>query len=373
MNQRLLLLAPVVIALGACATRPAPLPPAEPTAPDVAVRAPLTVTERYVSTANRADELDSLATWTHPDGATWLIASAKSSDQLVVFDADSGERLRTVGSPGPGPGEFDRPNGVAVHGDHLLVAERDNHRVQVFALPGFEPIGSFGGERLRAPYGLWINEVEPGELEVFVTDSFMYGARFDVVPPLAELDQRVQRFRLAFGPDGAVHSRYAGSFGDTSAATALHVVESIAGDPTGDRLLIADERVPRPGGGHTSTLREYDFSGRYTGRSLPQDAFSAEAEGVALWSCSAEAGYWVAVDQLAPLTMFHLFERHSLRPAGSFHGAVTSQTDGVALHAASTRAFPNGALFAVHGDQAVAAFDLADIARALGLSAECGG
>lgn len=369
MNSRPLFATLVAIAVSACITA---LPRQTP-APPIAVLTPHAVTERYVSTANRADELDSLATWATPTGATWLIASAKSADQLLVFDADTGERLRTVGEPGPAAGEFDRPNGLAVHGDHLFVVERDNHRVQVFGLPGFEPLGSFGDDDLRAPYGLWINETEPGELQVYVTDSFMYGERFDVLPPLAELDQRVRRFRVSFAPDGSPRGRYLGAFGDTSADTALHVVESIAGDASGDRLLIADERVPRAGGGHTSTLREYDFSGRYTGRSLPQDAFSAEAEGVALWSCSAENGYWVAVDQLAPLTMFHLFERHSLQPAGSFHGAVTSHTDGVALHAASTQAFPHGALFAVHGDKAVSAFDLADIARELGLSAKCGG
>ncbi|MGQ4584313.1 phytase [Lysobacter sp. F60174L2] len=370
MTLRPLYMALPALLLAACATRP-PRAEAPATPPDAPVFD--TVPERYVSATDPADELDSLASWTSPTGDTWLIASAKSTDQLVVFDADTGERLRTVGGPGDAVGRFDRPNGVAVHGDHLFVVERDNHRVQVFALPGFEPLGSFGQDRLRAPYGLWINETEPGELEIYVTDSFMYGERFDVVPPLAELDQRVRRYRLVFDQQGRPRSHYAGSFGDTGAENALRVVESIAGDPGADRLLIADERIPREDGRNASTLREYSFKGRYTGRSLPQDAFAAEAEGVALWSCSATGGYWIAVDQLAPLTMFHLFERDTLAPAGSFKGAVTAFTDGVTLHAASTRAFPRGALFAVHDDAAVAAFDLADIAHRLGLSAECGG
>ena len=144
------------------------------------------------------------------------------------------------------------------------------------------------------------------------------------------------------------------------------MVESIAGDPANDRLLVADEDTR-----HASTLREYTFSGRYTGRSLPQDSFGAEAEGVALWSCPDGGGYWIAVDQLAPLTIFHLFDRTTLAPRGSFEGRVTAHTDGVVLHASATPRFPGGALYAVHDDKAVAAFDLRDVANALNLSTAC--
>ncbi|MGH8078784.1 MAG: phytase, partial [Lysobacter sp.] len=192
------------------------------------------------------------------------------------------------------------------------------------------------------------------------------GKRFDEVPAFAELDQRVRRYRVQFDQAGRLITSYAGSFGDTREASALRMVESIAGDPANDRLLIADEDRR-----HESTLREYTFSGRYTGRTLPQDSFGAEAEGVALWSCPNGAGYWIAVDQLAPLTIFHLFDRVSLAPRGSFRGTLTAHTDGVALHAAATPSFPGGALFAVHDDKAVTAFDLRDVTRALGLQQGC--
>jgi len=69
--------------------------------------------------------------------------------------------------------------------------------------------------------------------------------------------------------------------------------------------------------------------------------------------------------------VFHMFDRVSLKAVGSFKGKTTAYTDGVSLHAASTRAFPNGALFAVHADKAVTAFDLGDIARTLKLSTDC--
>ena len=120
-----------------------------------------------------------------------------------------------------------------------------------------------------------------------------------------------------------------------------------------------------------STLREYGFDGRPTGRSLPQGSFAAEAEGVALWSCPGGDGYWIAVDQLAPLTTFHLFERDTLAPAGSFQGKATAYTDGIALDATASPRFPGGALYAVDNDVAVTAFDLRDVVSALGLDPAC--
>lgn len=349
--------------ISACSTTRPAAPPVPQAGAAPAVR---TVVERYVSAESPQDELDSLATWPTEDGHTWLIATAKSTHRLVVFDADSGQRLREVGGEGAALGQFDRPNGIAVYGDHLFVVERDNHRVQVLSLPDFKPVGSFGDKELRSPYGLWMTETEPGELEVYVTDSFMYGKKFDEVPPWNELNQRVRRFRMQFDQAGRLRANYGGAFGDTSEASALRMVESIAGDPANDRLLIADEDRR-----HESTLREYSFSGKYTGRSLPQDSFGAEAEGVALWTCPNGGGYWIAVDQLAPLTVFHLFDRTTLQPLGSFQGETTAHTDGVALHAATTAQFPSGALFAVHDDKSVAAFDLAEVARVLGLAPDC--
>jgi len=332
---------------------------------------PPEVAETWQSKAVPADELDSLATWNTPDGATWVIASAKASHRLVVYDGDTGMQLRSVGDQGVGPGRFKRPNGLAVAGDRLFVVERDNHRVQVLSLPGFQPLGSFGNAELRSPYGIWLDETEPGELQAYVTDSFMYGERFDVEPPLPELAQRVRRFRVQFDQDGRLRAHYAGAFGDTSEAGALRRVESIGGDAANDRLLVADESRDGKSGIAGSTLREYTLAGRYTGRSLPAGSFAAEAEGVALWNCAGGGGYWIAVDQLAPLTRFHLFDRKSLSPRGSFEGRRTVFTDGVALHAGATGRFPAGVLYAVSDDASITAFDLREVAAALELGPGC--
>jgi 3-phytase len=357
--------------LAACAAPSAQRPPPAATTSQVE---PTRIPERYVLGELGAEELDSLATWTAPDGRTWLLASGKGADRLSVFDADTGKHLRTVGGPGTAPGQFDRPNGLAVLQDGaralLLVVERDNHRVQVLNLPDFSPAAEFGAQRLRSPYGIWLHHTGPGRVDAYVTDSFMYGKRYDVVPPLQELSQRVRRFRLQLTAD-AITAADAGDFGDTTEAGALRMVESLSGDPDNNRLLVADEATG-PGTRH-SNLREYTLDGRYTGRSLPEGSFDAEAEGIALWACADGSGYWVAVDQLFPLTRFHLFDRKTLALRATWHGDTTANTDGIALHAAPTRAFPHGALFAVHQDKAVAAFDLGEVARALQLPPGCAG
>src|SRR5690554_5936622 len=181
-----------VLVLAACATRTIPVQAPGPAAAAGAT----TVAETFLTIENPGDELDSLATWPTEDGRVWLVASAKNVHQLVVFDADSGELLQRVGGRGEAPGRFLRPNGVFVHGDLLLVSERDNRRVQMLALPEFEPLGSFGEGLLRSPYGVWAYEAAPGELHVYVTDSFMLGAAYDIVPPLDELVRRVRLLRI---------------------------------------------------------------------------------------------------------------------------------------------------------------------------------
>ncbi|WP_299346007.1 phytase [uncultured Pseudoxanthomonas sp.] len=348
--------------LAGCST--APLHTSTPPAPPPKTAADAILPEAWVSAPVAGDELDSLVAWPTEDGPVWLIATAKATHHLAIYDADTGQRLRTVGTPGDAVGQFNRPNGIAVFGDLLFVAERDNHRVQAFHLPEFAPLGAFGADVLRSPYGLWVHETAPGELELFVTDSFMVDFRTMTLPPMADLDGRVKRFQVRVEEGGKLETRLLGQFGDTGAAGALRMVESIAGDPAHDRLLIAEEDR-RVG----STLRDYRLAtGAYRGHSLP--TFDADAEGIALWSCTTEAGYWIAVDQLTP-TRFRVFDRATLAPSGVFSGKVTSNTDGETVYAMPTKRFPAGALFALHNDVSLAAFDLRDIARALDLQGDC--
>lgn len=359
-----LLSASLCLALLTACTTSAPIRTSAPQVPQAKVALDAVIPEAWVSGESARDELDSLAVWPTEDGSTWLIATAKSSHSLVVFDADSGERLRNLGGPGTGPLQFNRPNGIAVFGDVLFVVERDNHRVQVLSLPDFTPLGMIGETQLQVPYGAWVHEIAPGKLELLVTDSFMADFRIGLVPPMGELDQRVKRFSVEFDDDDRLRWQYLGAFGDTTETGALRMVESVAGDPTHDRLLIAEEDR-RVG----STLRDYSLQGEYRQHSLPP--FDADAEGIALWACDAETGYWIAVDQLRP-TVFRVYDRKTLAPLKTFSGEVVANTDGEVLYPVSTRRFPAGALFALHDDKAVAAFDLRDLVRALDLSPHCG-
>lgn len=323
------------------------------------------VKEAFLTPPTPEDNIDSPASWIQ-DGKRMLVASAKATDRLVVYDGDNGRRLRTVGGPGTGPGQLRRPNGVATIDDrYLFVVERDNRRVQMFSLPDFAPLLSFGQDGLQQPYGLWVRHRGQG-YEVLVSDAYMAGEDAqgdDIVPPLDQLDRRFRRYEVVQAADGW-SARAAGTFGDTSAAGAIRVPESLFGDEAHDRLLVAEEDVP------TGTrLREYDLQGRYRGRDVGASQYRAQAEGIALLRCADGSGWWVGSDQFADRTVFHLFDRRSLAHAGSFAGEVTGLTDGIWLDERGDARFPQGVLYASHLDLGVAAFDWRDIAAALKLPA----
>ncbi|MCB1599112.1 MAG: phytase [Lysobacterales bacterium] len=357
---RLVTLACGVLLLLACASPP-PKPAAA--AAEAPTRPIAQLSERYTTTPSPVDNIDSVVVWRGPAGENWLIASAKDVHNLAVFDADSGANLRRVGAPGTGLGQFGRPNGLAVIDDLLFVVERNNHRVQVLALPDFQPLVVFGGDELKVPYGLWMERTGIGQYDVYVTDSYQLADGRP--PPLAQLSERVKRYRVVRDGTGA-RSSFLGSFGDTSDNGALRWVESIYGDPRHGRLLIAEE-FEEIG----STLRVYDMAGRYLGIDLDRSQFDGQAEGIALWACPDGSGYWLATDQRQDGNRFQVFDRVTLEHIGGFAGAHTSNTDGIYLQPAATPAFPRGVFFAVHDDQAVSAFDWRDIAKAVGLRESC--
>ena len=323
--------------------------------------------EAFLTPMTPADNIDSPASWQAPDGSVWLIATAKASDKLVVYDGQSGVHLRDVGSAGTGAGQFDRPNGIAVVDDLLLVVERDNRRVQVLTLPDFTPVGHFGQQELRKPYGLWVNKTGQGTYDLYVTDSWDNGEDAqgnDILPPLAELDRRVRRYALSI-IDGKARAQLAANIGDTSERGALRVVESLWGDPANDRLLIAEEDET-----WANEFKVYNLDGKFTGQVFGGEKLTAQAEGIMLRTCG-EAGWWITTEQGKARSTFHLFDRHTLAHVGAFEGKVVANTDGIWNSQQASARFPNGALYAVHDDQGVVAFDWNDIARALSLP-ECG-
>lgn len=348
--------------LGACFWRGSSQPERAPSSDDVDYES---VAIAWLSPEAPASELDSLAGWTAPDGAQWLIASDKRGDRLRIFDGESGAPLRSFGGPGARPGEFRYPNGIAVIDTLLLVVERDNHRVQVLRLPDLLPLATFGENDLRSPYGIAVMPLAAGEYEVLVTDSYMAGLGFDVTPPLPQLDARVKRFRMEVdGPYVGVRLQQV--FGDTTAAGALRKVESIMVDAFNQRILIAEE--DRSVG---TALRAYTLGGAYSGRDVGFGTLRSQAEGIALWACADGGGYWIATDQFPDRSVFQVFDRRAVTRVGAFASKQVANTDGIWLRQAASSAFPGGVLFAVHDDKAVAAFDWRVIARKLRLRASC--
>jgi 3-phytase len=327
------------------------------------------ITERYVTAADEAMNIDSVATHAGPDGETWLFATAKEGQLIRIYDAASGAHLRDFGGPGTGAGEFQRPNGILAQNGLLIVVERDNHRVQGFSLPELAPLALFGETELIKPYGAYLQAIDASTYRLFVTDA--YELENGSVPPQDDLDRRVQIFDLtvergAAGKTLALNAIHEGAFGATSGEGVLLVVESIWGDPVYDRLLIAEED---PAGGRV--IKVYSMAGEFRDQIIGDGIFRSQPEGIALFACADGSGYWITTDQAYGQNVFHLFDRQSLDYVGGFAGAVTDNTDGIWLNQTQMAGFPAGALFAVHDDQAVAAFDWRDIAAALALPAGC--
>lgn len=371
MPHRLLPVA-IALALAACATPPiAEREPDETDADPMLADAGIaysTVAETFVTASTPADNIDSPAAWAAPDGKTWLLATAKEGERLVIYDGDSGATIKTHGSAGDGAGQFRRSNGIFVSGRHVFVVERDNRRVQVLELPSLRTLGTFGSEELLQPYGLWLQPQGANGFDLLVTDAYMAGEDAngdDITPPLAQLDRRVHRYAVSIDADGA-SARHVGSFGDTTEAGAIRIPESLWGDPAHDRLLISEEDTVTG-----TAVREYDIAGNFRGRTIGLGTFKAQAEGIALWACPDGSGYWLATDQFKDHSLFHIYDRVSLEHLGAFAGNTVSNTDGVWLQQAATTRFPDGVFYAVHDDQAVGAFDWRDVARTLKLRTSC--
>src|SRR5688500_3086761 len=330
------LLPTLLVFLAACASAPVtdrePDEGAEhePLLADAGI-AHVVVPEAFVTASTPADNIDSPASWLAPDGGRWLLATAKATDLLIVYDGASGARLRTVGGPGAGPGQLRRPNGSAVGEDpgagagHALApgGGRDNHRVQALGLPargsvaicgrgglgqpcgraGREAVGFSGAHGLVQAYGLLVGPLD-GAFGIIASDHYMSSQDEDLPPPDVELDRRFKRYRLR-RDGGAWSADLLGSFGETGEG-AIRIAESVFGDVSNDRLLLAEEDVASG-----TRLREYGLDGRYRGRDIGGGLFKAQAEGLALWRCGDD-GYWIATDQFKDRSLFHVFDRDTL-------------------------------------------------------------
>ena len=316
------------------------------------------LTPLWISEKHPAADMDSPAAWRAPSGQVWVIATAKKGNVLYVIDGVSGKSLRTVGTAGTRVGQFARPNGVAVWGDVALVVERDNQRVQAFQLPSFKSIGMIGDASLVKPYGLTVLVRDATTADLFVTDNQ------DLSPYPEEhamaLAKRIRKFRLTRTATG-VKSDFVKQFGDTSGDGALRKVESIAGDASADRIVVADELA--------QDLNVFTTDGVFTS-SFGKKRYHGDPEGIVLYGCGATAGYWISTDQSARRNRFHVYDRTGFAYRGTFTIAGVAMTDGIALLQGTVGPM-QGALYALNHDDNVAAVSIAEVFAALELPDPC--
>jgi 3-phytase len=320
------------------------------------------IKEAFTTLRDESDNVDSPALWHGENGQNWLLATAKEGNVIIVYDAATGEKITRFGQTGTAPGDLNRPNGIAVIDNYAIIVERDNQRIQVFSLPDFKPLGTFGESFLRLPYGLTIDRFE-GKYHLYVTDN--YETEDEETPPADSLGQRVHHFTLMV-ENNQVTAEHIKAFGDTSGEGILHKVESLLIDRAYNRLLIADEHEEH------RNVKIYDVNGNFTGQVIPYNYFFYEPEGIVLWECDADtSGYYLMVDQGKINNTFQVFDRKTLEYIGGFGGEITRNTDGIAITQKTFGDFKYGAFYPVHNDGSLTAISWEDIANTLKLRFDC--
>ena len=325
---------PVLLLLAGCSGGAADRAgPAVAAQADSAVAAPVNLLpQAFLAPLDPTDRVHAAVAWRRSDGSAWLLASAEATQVLLAFDAVSGAPLTRFGTAGTGAGQLRAPRGLLVDDDLLLVVEGDNRRIQAFRLPDFRPLGTFGEDVLQRPYGITGYRAPDGALEIYVTD------------------QRVQHFRLARG--ARVRAQLVNTFGDTLTPRA-----SIRVDAENGRLLLAD-RASRE-------IEIYSLDGTFTGATIGSGVLAGVGD-IAYWGCDAE-GYWLVADS----NRFQVFNRATLRHAGTFTARDLNAARGVALLTGTVGTLQGGALYALQEDRAIAAFAWTTVAEGLGLRVEC--
>ena len=323
----------------------------------------ITLEEVFHTSRDEGENVDSPAIWHGSNGENWLLATAKEGNAILAYDAATGDYITRVGETGDGPGQFERPNGIWVIDDMMLVVERDNQCIQVFSLPALQSIGMMTHEDLRLPYGLSVTPRDDGSYDLYVTDNF--NPALEGYPPEEELDERIHHFRYQRQGD-TISSEHVGTFGDTQGPGLLVKVESLYYDAEYDRLLIADEAFSQ------RSIKIYNGAGDFTGEVIPNVFFDSEPEGIALYACDNGDGYWIITDlNRSDENKFEIFDRRSLSHLGTVKGEITRNTDGIWLSQKSFGPFAGGALFPVHDDGSITAFDWQEIAEGLSLGLDC--
>jgi len=94
-------------------------------------------------------------------GGEWVYVADTDNDRIQIFDVH-GRPVAAFGGSGSAAGQFDSPRGIAVDGQgNVYVADTDNHRVQKFTVDGsyLTRWGSYGSGdgQFDAPFGIAVD------------------------------------------------------------------------------------------------------------------------------------------------------------------------------------------------------------------------
>ena len=114
------------------------------------------------------------------------IIVAEESGYCISIFSPTGEKLRSFGSKGSGPGQFNEPNGVTVDDDgNILVADSRNHRIQKFTSNNKHnitsvPLGSQGSKDLQFNFPISV-AISPITKKIATSD--LHNGRVQILNP----------------------------------------------------------------------------------------------------------------------------------------------------------------------------------------------
>jgi len=140
------------------------------------------------------------------DGSMF-VTDGYGNSRVVKYNA-KGQYVSAWGSKGSGPGEFNLPHSVVVDAqDRVLVADRENYRIQVFDSNGrfleeWADVGSPWGLALAPDGGIWVADGHNNRIVKLSSDGKTVG----VLSGPGKLPGQLNfAHHIAVGPDGALY------------------------------------------------------------------------------------------------------------------------------------------------------------------------
>lgn len=305
------------------------------------------IQEAFVTAAAPAQPVSSPAAWHGDDGQHWVVGASEQNNSLIVYDAVTGELVKTVGTSGTAEGQFRQPCGISIVDNIAVVVERGNHRAQVFLLPDFRSLGFFGNDELVSPNGITMYQLFEDRYYIFVSDD-------------AGKSAKIHKYEMNYF-EGDFRSAHANTFGDTEGEGAITTPGSIYMDPLNNHLLVADIAEGK------NNIKVYNVDGKFTGKVINGELFKNRPDGIALFEGQGSTGYWIVTDRHDGDNVFHVLNRQTFEQEASFKGGKVDGCTGLCVTDVPFGKFKKGALFTVNAEGKVAAFSWESLITGLNL------